>query len=95
MGSGWCHGQEDQERRQMMAVVGRGCWCFPVTQSQLGSAGSVGTCCFHGALKLFELCASTPLRNAAPMEEHPNPGDTAAGKQGDPARVGMEQRETG
>lgn len=79
----------------MRVVVGRGCWYFPVTQSHLGSTGGVGTCCFHGALKLFELCASTPLRNAPPMEEHPNPEDTAAGKQGHPARVAMEQRETG
>lgn len=68
---------------------------FPSAPVPFGKHGGVSTCCFHGALKLFELCASTPLQKAPPMEKHPNPEGTAAGKQGHPARVAVEQKKPG
>jgi len=46
-------------------------------------------------LKPFELCAFAALRNPAPREEHPSPGDAPAGKWGDPARVATEQGQMG
>lgn len=68
---------------------GRGCWCFPVTQPRSGNVGGVGTCWFLGALKFFGFCVSNTVR--APRKELPNPEDVPAGKQGDPARVSVEQ----